>query len=255
MNFQDIIISASSVSVAAFDWGVIQHAGPALLKEGLVFTLKLTIYSTVLALIWGTILAMMRLSSISALRFFAGSYVNIMRSLPLILILFWFFFLVPYILGWIDYMWALYVQGNDAARMVSRPLDGFTCALITFTLFEAAYFCEIMRAGIQSIPRGQVGAGYALGLRYFQVMRLIVLPQAFRNMLPVIFTQMIVLFQDTSLVTVLSLNDLLGMARINADITGRPVELYLFAAAIYFVISLVCSRLVKVVDRRLTIIR
>src|SRR5690606_30177528 len=141
-----------------------------------------------------------RLSSIKILSSVAGIYVNTLRALPLLLVIFWFYFLVPYVGAW--------------ATGASRPIavGGFTSALITFALFEAAYFCESMRAGIQSIPRGQLAAGYALGFNYWQVMWNIVLPQAFRNMTPILLTQTIVLFQDTSLVYVLSLTDFLGAA-------------------------------------------
>ena len=205
--------------------------------------MKLTVLSTVGAIILGTLLAMMRLSSNRVLSGAAGTYVNLMRALPLILIIFWFYFLVPYIVGWV----------TQAGRPIA--VGGFTSALITFILFEAAYFCEIMRAGIQSIPSGQAGAGYALGLNYWQVMGKIVLPQAFRNMTPLLLTQMIVVFQDTSLVYVLSLTDFLGAANNVAQRDGRLVEMFVFAAVVYFIISYTASRLVKVVERRMAIAR
>ena len=145
----------------------------------------------------------------------AGGYVNLMRSMPLVLVIFWFFFLVPYIGAWLI--------GAQRRRSRSAP---FLSALITFTMFEAAYYCEIMRAGIQSIPRGQVWAGYALGLTYWQTMGTIVLPQAFRNMLPVLLTQTIILFQDTSLVYVISATDFLGAASKVAKRDDRLVEMY-----------------------------
>ena len=151
-------------------------------------------------IVFGTLLAMMRLSSLRPLAALAGGYVNLMRSVPLVLVIFWFFFLVPYIGAWLI----------GASRPIA--VGAFWSAAITFTLFEAAYYCEIMRAGIQSIPRGQVWSGYALGLNYWQTMGQVVLPQAFRNMLPVLLTQTIVLFQDTSLVYVLSMPDFLGAA-------------------------------------------
>lgn len=226
-----------------FDFAVIIDALPYLLGTGLVFTLKLTVMSTLLALALGTILALMRLSSRRWVSALAGGYVNIFRALPLILIIFWFYFLVPYIVGWL----------TGAGAPV--PVGGFTSALITFTLFEAAYFCEIMRAGIQSVPRGQFDAGYALGLNYFGVMRTIVLPQAFRNMTPVLLTQVIVLFQDTSLVYVLSLTDFLGAANIVAQRDGRLVEMFIFAAVVYFVISYVASRLVRRLQLRTAVVR
>jgi glutamate/aspartate transport system permease protein len=226
-----------------FDFEIIWRTLPYVFGTGMVFTLKLTILSTIGALVLGTLLAMMRLSSNRIVAGLSGAYVNFLRALPLILIIFWFYFLVPYIFGWITH----------AGHPIS--VGGFTSALITFVLFEAAYFCEIMRAGIQSIPRGQIGAGYALGLNYWQVMGQIVLPQAFRNMTPVILTQMIVLFQDTSLVYVLSLTDFLGAANNVAQRDGRLVEMFLFAAVVYFIISYAASRSVKHLERRFAIIR
>ena len=227
----------------AFDFEIIWRTAPYLFMTGMVFTLKLTVLSTIGALILGTLLAMMRLSSNKIVSGVAGGYVNLLRALPLILIIFWFYFLVPYIVGWV----------MQAGRPIS--VGGFTSALITFTLFEAAYFCEIMRAGIQSISRGQMGAGYALGLNYWQVMGSIVLPQAFRNMMPVLLTQMVVLFQDTSLVYVLSLTDFLGAASNVAQRDGRLVEMFIFAALVYFLISYVASRTVKTLERRMAIVR
>jgi len=229
--------------MTGFDFDTIVRTAPYLFKVGLAFTLKLTVLSTAGAIVLGTLLAMMRLSSSRLLSGVAGAYVNLMRALPLILIIFWFYFLVPYIVGWV----------TQAGRPIA--VGGFTSALITFILFEAAYFCEIMRAGIQSIPSGQAGAGYALGLNYWQVMGKIVLPQAFRNMTPLLLTQMIVVFQDTSLVYVLSLTDFLGAANNVAQRDGRLVEMFVFAAVVYFIISYTASRLVKVVERRMAIAR
>lgn len=221
-----------------FDFGVIIDALPYLIFDGLVFTLKLTLLATVLAMVLGTTLALMRLSSNRAASMLATGYVNIFRALPLILIIFWFYFLVPYIVGWV----------SGAGRPI--PVGGFTSALITFTLFEAAYFCEIIRAGIQAVPKGHTDAGYALGLGYGGVMRSIVLPQAFRNMTPVLLTQVIVLFQDTSLVYVLSLTDFLGAANIVAQRDGRLVEMFVFAAVVYFLLSYAASRWVRRLQSR-----
>lgn len=225
------------------DFEIIVRTAPYLFGEGLLFTLKLTVLSTVGAIILGTLLAMMRLSASRTLSSVAGTYVNLMRALPLILIIFWFYFLVPYIVGWI----------TQAGRPIA--VGGFTSALVTFILFESAYFCEIMRAGIQSIPRGQAGAGYALGLNYWQVMGTIILPQAFRNMTPLLLMQMIVVFQDTSLVYVLSLTDFLGAASNVAQRDGRLVEMFVFAALVYFLVSYTASRLVKRVERRMAVAR
>ena len=226
-----------------FDFDVIRRSLPYLFEQGMTFTLSLTAIATFGGLILGTLIAMMRLSSSRALSGFAASYVNLMRSLPLVLVIFLFYFLMPYIGQWII----------QAERPI--PVGAYSSTIITFTLFEAAYFSEIMRAGIQSIPRGQVQAGYAIGLDYREVMRFVVLPQAFRNMLPVIFTQTIVLFQDTSLVYVLSITDFLGAASKVAQRDGRLTEMYLFAALIYFLICFTASFFVKRLQTRISIIR
>ena len=140
-------------------------------------------------MLFGTVLALMRLSGKKWLDAPAAIYVNGMRSIPLVMVILWFFLLVPNIIG--------------------RPIGPEYSAVITFVAFEAAYFSEIMRAGIQSIPRGQVFAGMAVGMTYGQNMKLVILPQAFRNMLPVLLTQTIILFQDTSLVYAIGAYDLL----------------------------------------------
>jgi len=226
-----------------FDFDVIRRSLPYLFEQGMTFTLSLTAIATIGGLILGTLIAMMRLSSRRTLSTFAASYVNLMRALPLVLVIFLFYFLMPYIGQWII--------------RAERPITvgAYSSTIITFTLFEAAYFSEIMRAGIQSIPRGQVQAGYAIGLDYREVMRFVVLPQAFRNMLPVIFTQTIVLFQDTSLVYVLSITDFLGAASKVAQRDGRLTEMYLFAALVYFLICFTASFFVKRLQTRISIIR
>ena len=228
---------------AGFDWDVIQRSLPYLFKEGMTFTVTLTLLAMTGGIIFGTLLAMMRLSSFRPVSMIAGGYVNLMRSVPLVLVIFWFFFLVPYIGAWVT--------------RAERPIQvgAFYSALVTFTMFEAAYYCEIMRAGIQSVARGQVWSGYALGLNYWQTMGHIVLPQAFRNMLPVLLTQTIVLFQDTSLVYVISATDFLGAASKIANRDYRLVEMYTFAAVVYFIISFSLSLLVKRLQARIAIIR
>ena len=229
--------------LSGFDFDVIQRSLPYLFRDGMTFTVTLTLLAMTGGIVFGTLLAMMRLSSLTPLSMFAGGYVNLMRSIPLVLVIFWFFFLVPYIGAW--------VIGEKTPVKVGP----FWSALITFTMFEAAYYCEIMRAGIQSIPRGQVWSGYALGLSYAQTMALIVLPQAFRNMLPVLLTQTIILFQDTSLVYVISATDFLGAAAKVANRDYRLVEMYSFVAVVYFVISYGLSTLVKHLQDRIAIIR
>ena len=226
-----------------FDFNVIERSWGYLFREGMTFTLTLTALAMTGGIFFGTLLAMMRLSSIKPLAWIAGVYVNLMRSIPLVLVIFWFYFLVPYI--------GAYLIGS------SQPIKvgAFYSSVITFTLFEAAYYCEIMRAGIQSVSRGQVSAGYALGLDYWQVMAKVILPQAFRNMIPILLTQTIVLFQDTSLVYVLSITDFLGAASKVAQRDGRLVEMYLFAALVYFVICFGGSLLVKQLQKKVAIVR
>jgi glutamate/aspartate transport system permease protein len=228
---------------AGYDFEVIERSLGYLFREGMAFTLTLTALAMTGGIIFGTLLAMMRLSAFKPLSALAGGYVNLMRSVPLLLVIFWFFFLVPYIGAWIT--------GADRPVKVGAWMS----AVITFTMFEAAYYCEIMRAGIQSIPRGQVWSGYALGLNYWQSMGYIVLPQAFRNMIPVLLTQTIILFQDTSLVYVISATDFLGAAVKVANRDYRLVEMYTFAAVVYFVISYSLSLLVKQLQDRIAIIR
>ena len=226
-----------------FDFDVIIRSLPYLFLDGMTFTLMLTALATSGGIVFGTLLALMRLSALAPVSILAAGYVNLMRSVPLVLMIFWFYFLVPYIGQWI----------TGAARPIQ--VGAFLSSLVTFTLFEAAYFCEIMRAGIQSIARGQVSAAQALGMTYPQTMGYIVLPQALRNMLPVLLTQTIILFQDTSLVYVLSITDFLGAASKVAQRDGRLVEMYLFAAVVYFIISFLASRLVRRLQNRIAIVR
>jgi glutamate/aspartate transport system permease protein len=226
-----------------FDFDVIRRSLPYLFYDGMTFTLMLTALSAFGGLVFGTLIAMMRLSGFRSLAVGAGLYVDLMRSLPLVLVIFWFYFLVPYIGQWLT--------------GASRPIHvgAFASSLVTFIMFEAAYFSEIMRAGIQSISKGQPSAAQALGLTYGQTMRYVVLPQAFRNMLPVLLTQTIVLFQDTSLVYVVSIPDFLGAASIVAQRDGRLVEMYLFAALVYFAISSVASVGVRQLQSRVAVMR
>jgi glutamate/aspartate transport system permease protein len=226
-----------------FDFDVIERSLGYLFREGMTFTVTLTLLAMTGGIIFGTLLAMMRLSAFRPLAMLAGGYVNLMRSIPLLLVIFWFFFLVPYIGAWIT--------------GASQPIrvGAWMSAVITFTMFEAAYYCEIMRAGIQSIARGQVWSGYALGLNYWQTMGHIVLPQAFRNMVPVLLTQTIILFQDTSLVYVISATDFLGAASKVANRDYRLVEMYTFVAVVYFIISYSLSLVVKQLQNKIAVIR
>jgi glutamate/aspartate transport system permease protein len=206
-----------------------------IILTGLIFSIKLTLISMVLGIILGTLLAMMRLSKFKLLSSFALSYVTIVRSIPLVMVILWVFLLIPLFIG--------------------RSLGTEYSAIITFTLFEAAFYAEIMRAGIQSVKRDQANAGYALGMNYFQCMSYIVLPQAFRNMLPVLLTQTIVLFQDTSLVYAIGAFDLLKGFSIISKNFNRPVEAYILATIVYFIICFSLSYLVKRIQNRVRIVR
>jgi len=212
-----------------FDTGVIFDNWHFLL-EGMQTTLFLTVVAIAGGLVLGTLLALARLAPFKPLSFVAGTYVNFFRSMPLILVIFWFYFLVPLIVG--------------------RPVGGFYSVLIAFVLFEAAYYCEIMRAGIQSVRQGQIYAGQALGLTYAQNMRYVVLPQAFRNMVPILMTQAIILFQDTSLVYVVGIKDFLVSADLVANRENRILEMFTTVALVYFVICLSGSLLIRRLQRK-----
>jgi glutamate/aspartate transport system permease protein len=203
--------------------------------NGFWFSIQLTFIAMTGGIILGTLLALMRLSGKPWLEIPAAAYVNTMRSVPLVMVILWFFLLIPMVTG--------------------KPLGAEMSAMITFTLFEAAYYSEIMRAGIQSVPKGQVFAGYATGMTYRQTMQLIVLPQAFRNMLPVLLTQTIILFQDTSLVYAIGAYDLLKGFEITGKNFNRPVETFLLAAGVYFVICFSLSMTVRQLQKRIQIIR
>jgi glutamate/aspartate transport system permease protein len=196
-----------------FDFHIVFHSIPFLAK-GMGLTLLLTVLGIAGGLVFGTLLALARLAPFKILSFVAASYVNFFRSMPLILVIFWFYFLVPLVLG--------------------QEIGAFQSVLIAFIMFEAAYYCEIMRAGIQSVKVGQAYAGEALGLTYPQNMRYVVLPQAFRNMIPILVSQAIVLFQDTALVYVVGLSDFLYSADIIANSENRLMEMYITVAIVYF---------------------
>ena len=225
------------------DFEIIGRTWKYLFFDGMAFTIELTMLAMVGGIIVGTLLALARLSSFPPVAALAGGYVNLIRSIPLVLVIFWFYFLVPYIGAWL-------IGSKNPIKV-----GAFASSLITFILFEAAYYCEIMRAGIQSIPSGQVLAGYALGMNYWQTMQHIVLPQAFRNMIPVLLTQTIVLFQDVSLVYVLSITDFVGAADKVGRRDGRLVEMLLFVALVYFVMCTLLSGTVRKLQQRVAILR
>ena len=220
-----------NLDFSILNWDLIQN----FILKGLWFSLVLTAVATVGGVFFGTLLALMRLSGKKWLDAPAALYVNVMRSVPLVMVILWFFLLVP--------------------LLIKRPIGAEYSAVVTFIAFEAAYFSEIMRAGIQSIPRGQVFAGQAMGMTYGQNMKLVILPQAFRNMLPVLLTQTIILFQDTSLVYAIGAYDLLKGFETAGKNFGRPIEMYLTAAVLYFIICFSLSYVVKRLHKKIAIIR
>ena len=221
----------SRLDFSFFDWALVQ----GFILKGLYFSIELTVIAMLGGIALGTLLALMRLSGKRWLVLPAAIYVDTLRSIPLVMVILWFFLLIPLLIG--------------------RPLGTELSAIITFTVFEAAYYSEIMRAGIQSVSRGQVYAGYAVGMTYAQCMKLIVLPQAFRNMLPVLLTQTIILFQDTSLVYAIGAYDLLKGFEVAGKNYNRPIETYLIAAIVYFIICFSLSMLVRRLQKKIAIIR
>jgi glutamate/aspartate transport system permease protein len=220
-----------SLDLSFYNWELFTNY----IVKGLLFSLQLTLIATIGGIIVGTFLALMRLSGKPFLVYPATIYVNTMRSIPLVMVILWFFLLIPLLIG--------------------KPIGADLSAAITFIAFEAAFFSEIVRAGIASIPKGQSYAGEALGMTYGQNMRLIVLPQAFRNMIPVLMTQTIILFQDTSLVYAIGAYDLLKGFEIAGKNYGRPIETYILAAVTYFLICFTLSKVVRKIQSRIAIIR
>ena len=220
-----------SLDLSFYNWDLFTNY----IVKGLLFSVQLTVIATVGGIVVGTFLALMRLSGKPALVYPATFYINTMRSIPLVMVILWFFLLIPMLIG--------------------RPIGADLSATITFIAFEAAFFSEIVRAGIQSVPKGQIYAGEALGMTYGQNMRLVVLPQAFRNMIPVFMTQTIILFQDTSLVYAIGAYDLLKGFEIAGKNYGRPIETYILAAATYFIICFSLSKAVRAIQAKVAIIR
>jgi len=223
-----------------FDFSIIA-ANWRFLAEGLRYTVQVTLTAMVGGILLGTLLALMRLASLWPLQWLAAAYINFFRSVPLVQVILAVYLILPLLLQFLT------------GRLI--PIGADNSAYFTFTIFEAAYYAEIIRSGIQSIPRGQAAAGYALGFTYSQTMRLVVLPQAFRNMLPVLLTQTIVLFQDVSLVYAIGATDFFGAADKITQRDLRPVEMYTTVAVVYFVLCFALSRLVKYLQSRIAIIR
>ena len=220
-----------SLDLSFYNWELVTNY----LLKGFIFSVQLTIIATVGGIAFGTILALMKLSGKALFQYPATFYINTMRSIPLVMVILWFFLIIPMLIG--------------------RPIGADLSAIITFIAFQAAFFAEIVRAGIQSVPLGQTYAAEALGMTYGQNMRLIILPLAFRNMIPDFMTQVIILFQDTSLVYAIGAYDLLKGFEIAGKNYGRPIETYALAAITYFVICFSLSRLARRIQAKVAIIR
>lgn len=216
---------------------VLADTYPTLLR-GLWVTLQVTAIAVVIGIIWGTILAVMRLFMPKPFAWFAALYVNTFRSIPLIMVLMWFYLVI----------------GPGLQKFLG--LDGSSAnfrlvlAILAFSLFEAAYYSEIIRAGISSVRTGQSSAALALGMTRTQSLRYVILPQAFRNMVPLLLTQGIILFQDTSLVYIISLTDFFRATDIIGYNNDYKVEFIIFAGFVYFIICFAVSAFVRYLQSR-----
>jgi His/Glu/Gln/Arg/opine family amino acid ABC transporter permease subunit len=193
-------------------------------------TLRLAVPAIVLGFLLGIFVGLARLAAAPWIRLPATAYVEFFRGVPLVMVIFWIWFIIP--------------------QLLRLPIPEYGVALTAFVIFEAAYFGEIVRAGVQTVPRGQVEAARALGLTGTQSMRHVVLPQALRNMLPSIVTQMIILFKDTSLASIIGYVDLTKAAQIVNNREIRPFELYLFIAVVYWVCTYAMSRFARRLERQ-----
>jgi polar amino acid transport system permease protein len=221
------------------DLGVIWRNLPFLMIQGFLGfgnfaggTLRLAIPSIILGFILGIFIGIGRLAPQRWIRLPATLYVEFFRGIPLVLVIFWIWIAVPIVLN--------------------RSIPEYTVALAAFVIFEAAYLGEIVRAGIQSVPRGQVEAATAVGLTGTQTMRSVVLPQALKNMIPSLVTQFIVLFKDTSLASIIGFMDLTKAAQVINNREIRPFELYLFIAVVYWICTYSMSRYARYLEKRLS---
>jgi polar amino acid transport system permease protein len=223
----------------SFDWGIIAGNAKFLILQGLIGigqfgggTLRLAVPAILLGFCVGIVLGLARLAQRPWIHYPAAAYIELMRGIPLVMVIFWFWFLVPVFLG--------------------RPVPEYWIALTAFVLFEAAYIGEIIRAGIQSVPRGQVDAATASGLNYPQTMIHVILPQAIRNMIPSLVTQFIVLFKDTSLASIIGMMDLTKAAQTVSQRELKPFEMYIFIAVVYWVFTYTMSRFARWLEVRMT---
>jgi His/Glu/Gln/Arg/opine family amino acid ABC transporter permease subunit len=214
-----------------FDWTIIARNWPVLVA-GFQETLKLAVLAIAASFLLGVVAGALRLARHPLLHYPAVAYIEFIRGVPLIMVIFWFYFITPILAG--------------------RPLDNFTCALIAFIIFESAYLAEIVRAGIQSVPSGQVQAAVSTGLGQVQTLRHVVLPQAIRNMIPALVTRFIILYMDTSLAYIIGVRELTRVARIIAEREFRAFEVFTFIALVYFICTYVMSLGARYLEKRLS---
>ena len=193
-------------------------------------TLRLAIPALIRGFVLGIFIGLARLASAAWIRIPATIYVEFFRGVPLVMVIFWIWFVIP--------------------QLLRRPIPEYGVALTAFVIFEAAYFGEIVRAGVQSVSRGQVEAATALGMTATKTMAHVVLPQALKNMVPSLVTQMIVLFKDTSLASIIGYVDLTKAAQIVNNREIKPFELYLFIAVVYWLCTYSMSRVARRFERR-----
>ena len=193
-------------------------------------TLRLAIPAIILGFLLGIFVGLARLAETRWIRLPATVYVEFFRGVPLVMVIFWIWFIIP--------------------QLLRLPIPEYGVALTAFVIFEAAYFGEIVRAGVQSVARGQVEAATALGMTATQTMTWVILPQALKNMVPSLVTQMIVLFKDTSLASIIGYVDLTKAAQIVNNREIRPFELYLFIAVVYFLCTYSMSLVARRLERR-----
>ena len=221
----------------SFDWSILQQSLP-LLGQGAMVTLKITITAIAFGMVLGTLLAVARISEYAPMRWLSAAYVNCFRSIPLVMVLLWFYLIVPQLLSSV-----FNLSPQTDIRLVS--------AIVAFTAFEAAYYAEIVRAGMRSVSSGPYSAALALGMTKSQTLTYVILPQAFRVMTPLLMTQGMILFQDTALVYIIGLADFFRTASNIGKTTGYEIDMVLLAGSGYFVVCFCVSVTVTVVKKRL----
>ena len=206
------------------------HKG--LFLSGLKITLEMTLVVVILALIVGLIVALVRLRNSRASRLLSRVYIEVFRNCPPLVLLLWAFYVLPILLG--------------------LSMSAFLACAIALGLNAAAYMAEIYRSGIQSVERGQIEAGYSLGLSYPQGMRKVILPQAIRVMIPPLLVELVEVLKWSSLVSALGVADLTFTGEVLSNKIFRPMEIFTVIAGIYFVVCYALSQMVRILEKQLS---